>query len=645
VLQEGHKLTNPDWPAYQIPYFDLDGKPSKFFRVRFLAPPSKGWASVAVKEKPLRYTQPAGTKPEPYLPPLPSKMTWRDLAADPQRDLIITEGEKKAAALTLCCAMPAIGLGGVFNFKSKDCALLPTLEEFVWRGRVVRICFDSDRLINTDIQLAASRLAAQLFHREARVFIMTPPPGPNGERVAIDDYLALHGEEAVRELANKSEEDIAAGMVRELNEEVFYVRSVCAVVKRDTSQVMSRDNFSKMAYANRRYPDMKGHMHSAAEEWLQWPGRAEVGDIIYEPGGEKLVQPGNFNQWPGWGCKPEKRDIGPWKWLLDWLTAGLSAEHKQWLVQWMAWPLQHPGAKLAQAVILIGRHGVGKNLLGETMRPIYGSNFALVNSGDITDNYNDWVVRKQFIVGDEILVPRERHNMVDALKTMVTRTQVRVKEKYQPSYVIRDCANYLLTTNHDVPVRVEDGERRYFVVRIQNGPAEQQCYRDYGKWLAEGGAAGLFHYLLNEVDLAGFDPQAHAPQTESYKDLVNDSRSEIDAFAYAAATDPASVGLDKELYTLNDLLRAYEQVSGTADSKWKPTPRQMVRALRSRGLDPIDGNHTHDLQGNRVYMYAINSARKNKFSRGTVSDAVAASRAYAQQQNQSAPKFTLRKKP
>ena len=97
--------------AYAIPYFDLAGKYTQFFRIRLLDP----WTPKGEK-KPRRYTQPPGMSPEFYLPPY---FDWRKVAKDPTIDIVFTEGEKKAAALCKL-GVPCIGLGGVWNFLSRE---------------------------------------------------------------------------------------------------------------------------------------------------------------------------------------------------------------------------------------------------------------------------------------------------------------------------------------------------------------------------------------------------------------------------------------------------------------------------------------------------------------------------------------------
>ena len=61
----------------------------------------------------------------------------------------------------------------------------------------------------------------------------------------------------------------------------------------------------------------------------------------------------------------------------------------KWLLQWMAYPLQNPGAKMGSAVVMHGPQGTGKSLIFTTLAEIYGygrrrRNYAIVIDGQAT---------------------------------------------------------------------------------------------------------------------------------------------------------------------------------------------------------------------------------------------------------------------
>ena len=70
-------------------------------------------------------------------------------------------------------------------------------------------------------------------------------------------------------------------------------------------------------------------------------------------------------------------------------------------LQTLAYPLQHPGTKMLSAVAVQSTgQGLGKTLVGETIGLLYGEhNTTTIGSADLTGNFNDWALDKQFVVG------------------------------------------------------------------------------------------------------------------------------------------------------------------------------------------------------------------------------------------------------
>lgn len=173
--------------GYRIPYHDLDGKPTGFYRIRS----TSGKRNFAGKVQ--RYSQPPRTGTHVHLPRF---IKWRPIAGDPKKTVYITEGEKKAA-----CAvkhhLPCIGLGGVDSWRGDA---EKELEEFMWEGREVVICFDSDAASNPNIRRAEAKLAEHLRGKGARVLIKRLPQGEDGSKVGIDDFIVAHGVKAFKQL-------------------------------------------------------------------------------------------------------------------------------------------------------------------------------------------------------------------------------------------------------------------------------------------------------------------------------------------------------------------------------------------------------------------------------------------------------------
>jgi hypothetical protein len=100
--------------GYKIPYFDRVGKPveytdkdgtqKEFFRYRYFK------VEEVRGKKQRKYDQPKGSPVVPYYPQ--TTIEWQSVAGDEEQEIVITEGEKKAAYLCKN-GVAGIGLGGI----------------------------------------------------------------------------------------------------------------------------------------------------------------------------------------------------------------------------------------------------------------------------------------------------------------------------------------------------------------------------------------------------------------------------------------------------------------------------------------------------------------------------------------------------
>jgi hypothetical protein len=179
--------------AYRFPYFGLDGKPTRYER-RKLFPPIVGPNGTQ------KYYQEPDTPPMLYMSPL---RDWASIASDPERPLIITEGEKKAAA-GCQAGLAVLGVAGVWNWRQRldsgERLVLPTLDQFIWKGRDVELVPDSD-VWRPDKQQALDgfyALAQELISRGATVhFVMLPEGG--SMKIGLDDWFVKTGSDWVHQ--------------------------------------------------------------------------------------------------------------------------------------------------------------------------------------------------------------------------------------------------------------------------------------------------------------------------------------------------------------------------------------------------------------------------------------------------------------
>lgn len=583
-----------DEPAILIPYFDIHGKQTKFWRIRYLKQPEQTGFARHTKRKPLKYAQAKGSSNELYLPPV---VDWEEVSKDSLTPILITEGEFKAACASAHTEYPCIGLGGVWSWKSnrKHQPMLPGFNDFVWEQRPVYICFDSDAVTNPMVMQAENALAKALTNVGAEPHIVRIPMGDDDAKMGLDDFIVARGTEALDELLEQAEVWASAIELHRLNEEVVYVRDPGLILRLDNLQRMSPRAFIDHAFSTRTYFEevvtaktTKREKKSAPKEWIAWPSRAEVPRITYAPGEERVTDKRELNIWPGWGCEPEKGDIRPWNDLLDYLFKG-EPQSRAWFERWCAWPLQHPGDKMFTSVLMWGlRHGTGKSLVGYTLGKIYGKNFTEVDDEILRASHNEWAENRQFVMGDEVSTGDKR-SASDRMKTMITRQQLRLNPKYIPSYTVPDVINYYFTSNHPDSFFLEDDDRRFFVHEVKQAPMPDEWYKKYERWMGEKqevgpGIPALFYHLLN-LDMGDFSSTSRALMTRAKKNMTDNSRSDLGAWVAQLNEDPDTVlraaghVVHRKLWRTEELLAIYDP-----EGKGRVTVNGMARELTRQNV-------------------------------------------------------------
>lgn len=566
--------------GYKIPYYDVRGKDTGFFRIRFTEFP------MSFNNKPQRYSQPAGALPRFYLPTLEN---WQ-LHTNSSTPLYITEGEKKAA-VGCKYGLPTIGLGGVWSWKSAKRAkpAIDDFEEFTWCARNIYLVFDSDVVRKPQVQHALMSLCDELTGRGALPYIVMLPD--DDDKCGLDDYLLEHGVDEFHDLP--TEDFSKARELWALNQEYAVIENPPSILDIQSQQLTSNNKFTEILAADRFYYEVKPSKSEkgrpqliklpAAKEWLRWSKRRKHKKITYAPGKPEILEDTSFNLWHKSGPEPREPQPGEldlYYRLRDHIFK-CSPESIDWFESWVAYPIQNPGTKLYTAVLVQGlKHGTGKSLLGMTIGRLYGENFINIGHDQIYQPFNEWAVNRQFVLGDEI-TGSDRRRDSDLLKALITREQLEINVKYGQKYYLPDCINYYFTSNHPDAVYLDDDDRRYFILETPTSVLDEQFYVEFDKWYRSDGLGSLLFYFKNK-DLSNFNPRAHAPSTAAKKKMVAIGRSSIDDFAAQLAKDPepilavGSQRVEGDIFQAKDLLPLYD--SDAHKSKEVSLSRALVKS-------------------------------------------------------------------
>lgn len=614
-------------PALVIPYYDTDGKPLKahptwpeFYRIRYLGK-DVSFTDATGAKKPLRYSQPGDTGVCAYFPQLAD---WKAISKDYTQSICITEGELKAAKAT-AEGFPTIGLGGVFNFRrAKDgIFFLPELERIAWPRRRVFIVYDSDYQSNPQVCNAINALANELQERGALCYMVTLENVYDEEdkKTGLDDYLVERGAQAFSKLLDVAEPLAITRTLWQMNDKICYVADPGFVVDLNLGSKIPVATFTghsdwATASVAERLVQPGGSVSykkvSAANHWIKWPLRKRVSKLSYLPGQERFTTEKGltvYNTWKGWGVEPKKGDVSPFLKLFDFVFDGLTKDEKDWVLDWMAYPIKYPGTKIFSAIIVHGRMtGTGKTFVGYTLGRIYGDNFVEIKNENLHETW--WAENRQFVVGNEISGSDKRQD-ADAMKNMITQETLNINIKFIPQFTIPDCVNYYLTSQHADALWLEDEDRRFFVHEVTaDAPLPLEFYKSYEEWLNKDGASFLMHWF-QQRKVEGFNPKGPPPRTAARNRMVSLGKSDLDAWCAELKNAPSQIlrlgqmRHVRDLFTSKELLEMYQRDNENAGAT-KVTPGGLARALSRAGFkQAYDGMPIltpHDGKSGRYYI-------------------------------------------
>lgn len=266
--------------------------------------------------------------------------------------------------------------------------------------------------------------------------------------------------------------------------------------------------------------------------WLNSQDRrvVDVNNIVFDPAMKK--DPNEYiNTFEGLPLEPVRDDAAceNLRWLISFLCNHNQVEI-EWLTKWLAYPLQHMGAKMDTAVLAHSvMEGSGKSLLfADVLGELYGQYAAVVGQTQLEGSFNAWQSGKLWAVFEEVVSRDQRYNQVGKIKHLITGKTVRMESKFINGWEESNHMNAVFLSNEILPWPISDSDRRMLVMwPMETLPRERQ--KAIGRELANGGVAALYGWLLS-IDLGDFDQRTRPPETEARQRLVALSRTAWQTF-------------------------------------------------------------------------------------------------------------------
>jgi hypothetical protein len=242
----------------------------------------------------------------------------------------------------------------------------------------------------------------------------------------------------------------------------------------------------------------------------------EARNLVFDPT-QQADPVTHVNIFGGWPLTPKDRPdlVGP---ILALLASLCEAEDKaaecvEWILRWLAYPLQHPGAKMQTALLVFGeKQGTGKSLFfQDVLLPIYGEYGGVASQHQLDSTFTAWRSRKLFMLFEEVLSRDDRYSHNGTLKYMITGKSMSINQKNLPERDEKNHMNSAFLSNEPQPIPIELEDRRFMVIEARRKQAKE-FYDSVQAAIAAGGCEAFYHFLLN-LPLEDFNEHTKPPMT------------------------------------------------------------------------------------------------------------------------------------
>lgn len=198
-------------------------------------------------------------------------------------------------------------------------------------------------------------------------------------------------------------------------------------------------------------------------------------------------------------------------------------EAYEWILKWLAYPLQHPGAKMNTSVLMCSVvQGSGKSLFFEKiMTRIYGEKYSVtLGQNGLESIYTDWAERKLYCLFEEIFNNKSKFGMMGLIKHMITGEKIRIEKKFMSGYSQNNHINCVFLSNEVQPLAIEERDRRFLVLEPNQKLSDELKKLIELSLEPDSNAIKAFYTYLLSLDLTDFTPYTEPPMTKAKQKII-----------------------------------------------------------------------------------------------------------------------------
>lgn len=228
-------------------------------------------------------------------------------------------------------------------------------------------------------------------------------------------------------------------------------------------------------------------------------------------------------------------DVTRWRDHFDVIGWG---EHTKHIEQFMAFTLRHPDIKINHMLLLGSGEGCGKDFLLYPLAKAMGENYTVISGDELLRDFDDHLLSTKYLHINEAELGDRREALAvsNRLKPLAAAPPetLRVNQKGIKPIKIRNILNATMTTNSQMPLRLNGPSRRFFGLWSDLNPRDDddnmrpewlEYWEDRWNWMKGDGWKHVAWHLMYQVDLSDFNPSEAPPMTEFLRDIKEASKS------------------------------------------------------------------------------------------------------------------------
>jgi hypothetical protein len=360
------------------------------------------------------------------------------------------------------------------------------------------------------------------------------------EQTGICIKLAVKAMDEGLELPDMKEQDSSyAAMKAKFEENNFKVITPVGFYNIEHGSIHTQNKSELVtAYQHLKYVNADGKDSSFIKDWLDDENMLHYKYVKCVPPPARCPEH-TYNLWKGFAIKnvvsaPTEKDRKDFEFILEHIRLLANKDDKvyEFLIKWLAFFFQKPGEKNNIALLFKSKQGIGKDLTYTMLETMIGDFFCgnVENAKDyVFAPFNSLLYNKLLLVLNEFK-GGNGFTYDGRIKDMITRKYEPIMKKgvdlieKVPSFL-----HLMFFTQGEFPVKIERGDRRFFVSLITQAIPGKEYFRRMGSIV--GGNEGtnlqalrLLYDHLMAIDVSKVDWINDRPMTDYMNDLLENSQ-------------------------------------------------------------------------------------------------------------------------